>query len=319
MKIDYIGWAGHRNLGDDACLRSVRRLLAPHEVVQTKHPRSGACLVGGGTLVYGEAFLRPAEEAVVRKARIGVFGAGVDLAVPVDGWEPARREAWRGVLSAATVVGVRGPESLAAVNRLAGSATPGAELIGDPALTLGRSRPPQSGNHDRRLVLVNAGSDFVPGCGRLRLQAELMRGVEWLKKLGLECRFLALRPNDLEHARPLVEQCRLPVIAPHLDRCLDAVRRAHLVISLRLHGAVFAAAFGVPFVSLSYRPKCRDFAASMEVPWAAVEVEDISWEMIRAAVERIDADYDQVAIGLCVAADEFRRRQRDLARRFMTG
>jgi polysaccharide pyruvyl transferase WcaK-like protein len=36
-----------------------------------------------------------------------------------------------------------------------------------------------------------------------------------------------------------------------------------LMVSMKLHAGILAAAANVPFVSLEYRPKCRDFGASL--------------------------------------------------------
>jgi len=134
-KIDYIGWSGHGNLGDDACLAAILALLSrrgPVEMRPTTDPTSPVVVLGGGTLLFGTAFLEPAEAALRRGAKLFVFGSGVDLALPVDRWG-ARKARWSRVLGAAQFVGVRGPLSLEAVRQLGAS---DARVIGDPALSL---------------------------------------------------------------------------------------------------------------------------------------------------------------------------------------
>ena len=308
MKADYIGWAGHGNLGDDACLEAIRRLCAPLEIEQTTDPAAGLCILGGGTLLYGTAFLEPATKALRRGAKIAVLGSGVDLAVPLEEWEPWRRKAWGGLLRGAVAVGVRGPHSLEAVRRLGAEE---ARVIGDPALALGAARSPASDDHQRDLVLVNAGSDFVPDCGRERVNDLLAETIDRLHAVGLRVEYLPLRPNDLIHGKPLIERFGLPVVSCETAGVLRRIRRAHLVVSLRLHGAVFAASYGVPFVSLGYHPKCQDFAES--VRGTCVPTNTLDRSALRHAIERLNAEYDAVAKRLNTRCNEYRRRQREMA------
>lgn len=310
MNADYVGWAGNGNLGDDACFSAVCHLCAPLQLEHTKDPAAGLCILGGGTLIYGEAFLKPATKALNRGAKIVVLGSGVDLTVPLEKWEPKRREAWSNLLSAAVAVAVRGPDSLEAVKRL-GAKEPA--VIGDPAITLGTARPPTADHHQRDLVLVNAGSDLTPDCGRFRITSVLAKSIAWLQSVGLRVEYLPLRSNDLVHGAALIERFGLPVVPGDLCGVLGRVRSAHFVISLRLHGAVFAASYGLPFVSLDYRSKCRDFAKSVRMDDLCLPTGTLDFGQLQRAIERIDVEYDLMAKRLNQVCDEYRRWQRDAA------
>lgn len=314
--IDYIGWAGHGNLGDDACLQAIRRLMGPNELEGTGATGSRPCIVGGGTLLYGDAFLRPALSACQAGLPLAVLGSGVDLAVPLAEWEPARRDGWQQVLRHASAVGVRGARSLQAVRELGAS---DARVIGDPALLLAPPRPAVSGNRDRDLVLINLGSDFDPPCGQLKLVAEAIDLVRWLTKLGMRVEYFALRNNEFDDRRAgrLIAQTGIPVHRPHLGTVLTKIRQANFVVSLRLHGAVLAAACGVPFVSLAYWPKHVDFVESMQVPELLVDLAaGCDWRAVRQVIERIDAGYAYYAKLLADAGDELRHAARQMADRF---
>ncbi len=306
MKLDYLGWAGHGNLGDDACLRAIENLAAPVEIEQTTDPAAEICILGGGTLIHGKPWLESATMALRRGAEIVVLGTGVDLSVPLSQWETERQAAWGRVIAAARIVGVRGPDSLDAVRALGAK---DARVIGDPAMSLATPRDPRCEDHLRDLVLISGGSDYVPDCGRQRIVEVLGETIEWLQDAGMRVEYLPLRPNDLSHGKALIEQFGLAVVSCNLASVLQRIRRAHLVVSLRLHGAVFAAANGVPFVSLGYRPKCRDFARSVDgicLPTATLDC-----GRLREAIERIDAEYDAVATRLNARAETYRKLQKE--------
>jgi polysaccharide pyruvyl transferase WcaK-like protein len=51
-----------------------------------------------------------------------------------------------------------------------------------------------------------------------------------------------------------------------LGDSIEELRRAHGVISTRLHGSIAAYLLGVPFVSLNYHEKCSEFCEDVGVP-----------------------------------------------------
>ena len=308
MNVDYVGWSGHGNLGDDACLQAIRRLCPRANIVQTRSPESPVCILGGGTLIHSEAFLEPCQLALRRRARLVVFGTGVDTSTPVDQWEPWRRSAWHDVLRQAAAVGVRGPHSAKALESLG---LRGAQVIGDPALSVCGLR--SEAHHDSRLVLVNLGSDFEPRGGRQRVAKAMDAVVEQLQREGCRVVYWALRADDLQQAQPLIERRQLPQIGPELNTALAALRWTHLVISLRLHGAVLAAGCGVPFISLGYRPKCQDFAASLGQPELCLATEHLSAATLSAAVARVLHDHQSLTAQLTVQCMQYRHRQRKMA------
>jgi len=310
-RIDYIGWTGHGNLGDEACLSAIRALLSrrgPVRLRPTTDPTGPVVVLGGGTLLFGTRFLKPAETALRRGAKLFVFGTGVDLSLPVDRWG-ARKSRWGHVLRAARFVGVRGPRSLDAVKRL-GVRT--GRVIGDPALSL-------AGSHDRahrrkdKFLLVNAGSDFpLPG-GETRLMDQLGSLVERLRAASYRVEYLALRPGDIEKAKLLVDRFRLHVVPPRMPAVLEAIHRSRFVVGTRLHAGVFAAACGVPPLMLAYQPKHHDFAASIgweRYVWDAGSVE--ASELL-TALRRLEGRYSDAVSNLLRAVAWYRDFQRAAA------
>jgi len=310
--VDYIGWTGHGNLGDEACLSAIRALLNRRgqvEVRPTVDPTSPVVVLGGGTLLFGTGFLEPAETALRRGAELFVFGTGVDLSLPVDRWGD-RASRWSRVLRAARFVGVRGPRSLDAVKRLGARRV---RVIGDPALSL-------AGSHGRphrrkeKLVLVSAGSDFrLPG-GEDRLMDQLGSLVERFRDAGYRVEYLALRPGDIEKAKQLLDRCRLRVVPPRMPAVVEAIHRSRFVVGTRLHAGVLAAACGVPPLMLAYRPKHHDFAASLgweRYVWDAGSVEASD---ILAALIRLEDCYSDAVGHLLRTVASYRDLQRAAAR-----
>jgi len=310
-RIDYIGWVGCANLGDEGCLLAIRTLLGQRQQVEvrpTRDPTAPTVVLGGGTLLFGTAFLEPAETALRRGAKLFVFGTGADLSLPVERWG-ARKPRWSRVLEAAGFVGVRGPRSLAAVKTL-GVRT--GRVIGDPALSLAGTCDRADRRHDK-LVLLNAGCDFpLPG-GEDRLLGQLGSLVERLWATGYRIEYLALRPGDVERAAPLLDRFRLHVVRPYLATVLEKIRRSRFVVGTRLHAAVFAAACGVPPLLLAYQSKHHDFAASMGWASHVCDAGSVEADEIFAAVGRLEHRYSEAAGHLRRVAASYRELQRAAA------
>ena len=91
---------------------------------------------------------------------------------------------------------------------------------------------------------------------------------QWLRKSGHEIEIIPVWQKDLEACTRVARRAELAasVVAPVCytsDSFLDRVEKLDLIVCLKLHAGVLAAAANVPFVSLEYQPKCRDFAASI--------------------------------------------------------
>jgi polysaccharide pyruvyl transferase WcaK-like protein len=85
---------------------------------------------------------------------------------------------------------------------------------------------------------------------------------------GFSVRFFPLGKGDADGCREVARAAGLAdeavdPLMPNADALLDYLERFDVVLSMRLHGAVLAAAGGVPFVALEYQPKVRDFTESI--------------------------------------------------------
>jgi polysaccharide pyruvyl transferase WcaK-like protein len=167
------------------------------------------------------------------------------------------------------VVGVRGPLSKAQLDE-AGARN--VVVCADPAVALHASYVTQSKRErDGRplRVGINAGD-----CqGRLfgqqeHLQEALASAARWLRNAGHHVEIIPVWIKDVEACndvarRAQLDRSQVSSVCYSQAAFLSRVEKLDLLVSLKLHAGILAAAANVPFVSLEYRPKCRDFASSL--------------------------------------------------------
>lgn len=280
----YVGWVGYDNLGDEAMLAAVRRLLPWAEVEVSGTPRD-LLLLGGGTLINRSTYLGWLTERDSPRVERAVLGTGVanpaywGITEPVDGWLR-----W---LSTCAYVGVRGPHSEATLRSWGYDGE--LEVCGDPALLFEPERETRSAD----LVVVSPAwtEGELWGTSDDRVMDVLADSVRsWLVE-GRQVAFLSCNPAD---DRPIFETMRsvghpeLEYVAGYrdIDASLSLLTRAGLVVGERLHAVVLAAAMGAPFVALEYRPKLADFSASVGAEEAVIRTDEVSRERIDAAAVR---------------------------------
>jgi hypothetical protein len=314
----YIGWLGEKNLGDDAMFQVCREVLPQvawsgidriyrtpkgwaQRLTQWRHHlarRMGreVGLLGGGTILNrNESWIRYYELTRERVQRpVPVFSPGVahpEFWSRIDGWESTLPQ-WRDLLGELPVVGVRGPRSKALLDD-AGFAD--VMVTGDPALALyeGPAPVPPPG---RRSVAFNVGRSggLMWGDEDTALR-EIAAAAALLRTDGWDVRFVPVWEQD----EPVCVEAAVAagLGAGHvLPLELDArvfVRSLHafdVVVGMKLHASVLAAAAGVPFVPLEYRPKVRDFAESIGWGEEVIRTSDVSAAALADCVRRLHVD-----------------------------
>ena len=100
-------------------------------------------------------------------------------------------------------------------------------------------------------------------------------------------------------ARPgLDESAVSPVCYTH-EAFLNRIEKLDLIVCLKLHAGILAAAANVPFVSLEYQPKCRDFAASLGWEDFVLRTDQIQPRRLIGLVEMLIAQLDSKRVELC--------------------
>ena len=314
----YIGWLGQKNLGDDAMFQvcgevvpgvawtGIDRILRrpttwSHRVVCWRHRLAARVgrergILGGGTILNRNDSWIGQYELV--RARVGhavpVFSPGVahpEFWSRTDGWRPTLTR-WRDLLGELPVVGVRGPRSKALLDE---AGFPNVIVSGDPALAL-YSGPAPAPPPGRRSVAFNVGRSggLMWGDEDAALR-EISAAAGLLARDGWDVRFVPVWDRDEAVCRAAAVDAELSptsVLPLELDARLF-VRSLHafdVVVGVKLHASVLAAAAGVLFVPLEYRPKVRDFAESVDWGGEVVRTSDVRAADLAERVRRLHAD-----------------------------
>jgi glycosyltransferase involved in cell wall biosynthesis len=292
--VEYVGLAGHHNLGDDAMLEAIRRLM-PWAEVGTNLANPRAVMLGGGTLLNADNYYLnkvrrvdgPNEERVV-------FGTGVRS--PEYWGFTEQLEDWEPFLRSALSIGLRGPDSLATI-RSWGYDGP-VDVVGDPALVL--PRPEGVENVEGRVVIspvYTAGECWGGDDGAVF--DEFAAAIGRLRSSGRDVVMMTAHPGDDRWAIEIMRRAGhpdLPYLAGYedLDAALRLLASADLVIGERLHAVVLAAAMGTPFIAVEYRPKVRDFMSSLGAAEWCTRTDEMG--RLGALIdERLEADVGDVA------------------------
>ncbi len=77
-----------------------------------------------------------------------------------------------------------------------------------------------------------------------------------------------------------------------LDEVMGYIASFELIIGMRLHSLIMAAALKVPMIGLSYDPKVKDFMKDMSIPYC-IDVESISGEELTHMTKELIGHLDQ--------------------------
>jgi len=277
--VAYIGWIGHRNLGDEIMFKVIRRALSPLPVTPFTAPvgeavfdRLGlggpgffrAVLLGGGTLI-NPLFLRAARLVNTFGTPfhtvgtgVGSPGFGMPLHTTLEGWREALND---------SLVSVRGPLSQQSLQDVG---LRHAVVIGDPALGLAPDSAPAF--RVRKRLVINLAKE--PGTRPSPAESVVYRCASSIAKQflgkGGEVVGIVLGNGDrstlarfrAEHGIPgmTIEDHRMSG-----EGLLRTLAGSIGLIGVRLHSAVMASCVGVPSILMAYRNKCDDFMASMDL------------------------------------------------------
>jgi len=295
----YIGWTGHHNLGDEVMVEAIRSLL-PGVDVETSGEPGRLLILGGGTLINRSSYLRKVMGVDTPSVERCVIGTGV--ASP-DYWGLVEDpDAWVRWLSSCVYVGVRGPHSY---HRLRSWGFDGQlEVSGDSALLI---EPPEVDTVPGRVVIAPVWTKGRLWGGSDEAVVEVLASAvaSWRDE-GREVIALSSSPDDDGQILQIGREAGgtlLPFVQGYLDtaRAIETVASADLVVGERLHACVIAAAVGTAFVPIEYRPKLRDFAASVGVEHLVIRSDELD---ARILAEHVDA---AMATGTDEVADHVNR------------
>jgi polysaccharide pyruvyl transferase WcaK-like protein len=277
-----------------------------------------AVMVGGGTLVYRSGCVAQVTEAVERSVPIFVFGSGVGD--PLFG-EVLQSDVWNAALERSLFVGVRGIRSKQVLEEAGCRAT--VEVIGDPALLAGEAimSPPVLEERHMVINLCDPNHSRLWGWNNEAVQAAVVDAAKLLLDAGWSLTFVSFESRNNRYVQGAVEALgqvgteRVRVFNGYesLDRTLALFASAQMVIGEKLHATVLAAAVGTPFIALEYRPKCRDFAATMGFDPFVIRTDQLTASTLLEAVEEMNRHDAELRRHLRATVAEYRQRLRDAA------
>ncbi|HEY8342944.1 MAG TPA: polysaccharide pyruvyl transferase CsaB [Calditerricola sp.] len=175
------------------------------------------------------------------------------------------------------------------------------ELVADPVLTL---QPAPSQEIDAIVASHNLAAPFVAVSVRHwrnnRFLAEVAAALDRLAERGYAVVLLPLHPpNDVRACQTVQRLMRRRKQTVLLDspltppQWLGLIGRAALVIGVRLHALVFAAAQHVPMVGISYDPKIDHFLRQLgDAPVGTTETVSTA-ALVEAALRKLEAGEEE--------------------------
>jgi hypothetical protein len=269
--INYIGWLGHNNLGDEALYSVIQKFLSPYELRpydcyndltaslaqicrQPKNEHSHVSVFGGGTLL-------PDDITWIKPARYNyLFGAAVknpSFPSNFNSFDPVIIERLKKFRF--RLIGVRDYFSKDSLSQLGIES----EVIGDPVLSL-TPRPDIKRNQTR--VGINVGCDgFLWGNDQNRVVKEMLHVCKTLKIRGYDPILVPFSKQDIPYTEMLSEKANIPIFHnwTNLQSVMDLIATCQILIGQRMHSLIMSAATYTPFVCLEYRPKCNAFSETV--------------------------------------------------------
>jgi len=255
---------------------------------------------------------------------VPVFGTGVlhpDFwAGRENGWVDKRRE-WVDLLGELPVVGVRGPLSKAYLEEVGAR---NVVVCGDPAVSYhSRYSNRELGTRRDGPLRIGINAGFYPGAwGNVeKVQDSLVALAQWLQNEGHQTEIVPAWGRDYDrcvtvaNAAGLGQSAVVPVCSSP-DDFLTKMEEFDLFVALNMHSGVLAAAANVPFVSLEYHPKCRDFAATLNWEDYLIRTDQITAEVlidrVSVLVAQLTSARKELCRGMCELAGIFENYCKDI-------
>ncbi len=309
--IRYVGWVGKDNLGDEAMLIATRDLMGWGEVEARGEARD-LLLLGGGTLINRNQYLRWLTERDSPRIERAVFGTGV--ANPGFWGITEDTSEWLRWLGTCAYVGVRGPDSAQTLQAWGYKGE--VEVCGDSALALSAS--PGATHGGGPIVVAPAWTNGeLWGGSDLDVYRHFAEAIRAWRDAGREVTLMSCHPTDDRPILQIKEMLEGVPVAYHpgyidVQESIDLIAGAALVVGERLHACVLAAAAGRPFLAVEYRPKVRDFALSVEMGECVVRSDELSAEVLLSLADDLG---DMAPPDMLTSVSTYRERLVDASAR----
>lgn len=286
--IRYVGWVGKDNLGDEAMLEATGKLM-PWGEIEVRGEARDLLLLGGGTLINRNQYLRWLTERDSPRIERAVLGTGV--ASPGFWGLTEDPSEWLRWLGTCAYVGVRGPRSEQTLEKWGFQGQ--VEVCGDPALAL----EVEAADNGSSSVLVAPAwtNGQLWGESDHDVYRELVSAIRIWEQEGREITLMSCHPTD---DRPIILIKEMLGVTGaryfpgylNVQASLEKIASASIVVGERLHACVLSATAGRPFLAIEYRPKLQDFAESVAMGDFVVRTDEIKTGRIVEIVAQLERE-----------------------------
>jgi len=319
--MNYVGWVGHGNVGDEALYAAIQKILDPYKLIPCGNSLSGVSTpLYSGITLFGGGTLLPRWASSIMPNRFNyAYGVGVvdpsfyryqygarAMKTYKFAIEKTRKIGFR-------LIGVRGERS----RRLLHGWGIESKTIGDPCLLL---TPSKSQKKEENLIALNVGSSecYEPVWGRSEdLVKEVTKLCLSLKKDGYLLVLVPFGDIDMTHIHKISNETGLPIFKKYhnVRLLIDFISSCHLLIGERLHSTVFSAAAFTPFLSIVYHPKSQEFSESVGFQKYTLRVDNATAKNVEATFHDLMNNWDGMQDILKEKVETYRKRLASFASR----
>lgn len=297
--INYIGWVGHSNVGDEALYVVNRRFFSKYKLINRhKLYETTVTLFGGGTIFPEWPF-----GAQINRHN---YAFGVGIKDPSFWGEPKRHHIEAIKKCNFRVLTVRGYKSQEILKKYGLQS----EVVGDPALSL---QPTRYKSTNKKKIIINIGvpAEKMWGNKTDRVLDETVQLCVYLKNAKYQVSVVPFWDKDVSYCKALAAKsgCAFFEDWRSIQKTLDFMSDANIVIGEKLHSLVFSAACHVPFVTIEYDPKCYDFSHSVGLDTYRIRTDKITTKKLIRAFTQLESNRNKVKTILKKNVRHFRKLQ----------
>jgi polysaccharide pyruvyl transferase WcaK-like protein len=160
------------------------------------------------------------------------------------------------------------------------------------------------------LIAVNLGfGEDLWGHDPAKLAEDVSGAVKELSAQGYRFIGILMNPDDRRWTEAALDGVPADIVhPPDSGAAARELARCSVAIVCRLHAGILASLSGTPSVSLEYRPKCRDFALSIDDERSLIRTDQVNSAAVLDRVGSAIADSANIRIKTLAAVARLRQR-----------
>lgn len=316
-RINYVGWLGHSNLGDEAVFKAISELLNSFALVPALMDYANHSSVSPVTIIGDSTGIPEWLEGIRPTMYNYVFGSGV-MDPCFFGYNYFYRESSKCSVAINRLkffkrIGVRGDFSRNLLAKWGISS----EVIGDVSFSLQPSHLIK--RIDNKIALAIGSDGIIWGMNEERVLAEVAKVCKNLRNEGYDLVLLPLWEKNVQRLKKFAETEGISLFDDWSDiqSTIDLIAGCKVVLGEKLHALGLSAAAGTPFIALEYQPKCLELAQSVGFEKYAIRTDIASEERIMHLFRKLFDAYDEMKGALEAKVDFYRKKQKQFAKRII--